>query len=72
MTAKMKIKVIKKGEAVKAEPSVKAEKVSKKTQAREMVSTVTNWVSDFQARKREETKVALEQLFSSGPRPSES
>jgi len=72
MTAKMKIKVIKKGEAVKAEPNVKAEKVSKKTQAREMVSTVTNWVSDFQSRKREETKVAFEQLFSSRPRPSES
>lgn len=72
MTAKMKIKVIKKGEAVKAESSVKPEKVSKKTQAREMVSTVTNWVSDFQSRKREETKVAFEQLFSSGPRPSES
>jgi len=72
MTDKMKIKVIKKGEAVKPEPAAKPVKASKKAQAREMVSTVTNWVSDFQMRKREETKIAFEQLFSSGPRPSES
>jgi hypothetical protein len=72
MTDKMKIKVIKKVDAVKADSGVKAVKVSKKAPAREMVSTVTNWVNDFQSRKREETKVAIERFFSSTPRPSES
>lgn len=72
MTDKMKIKVIKKAEAVKTEAVVEAPKVSKKAQAREMVSTVTNWVSDFQMRKREETKVAFEQLFATRTQPSES
>jgi hypothetical protein len=72
MTDKMKIKVIKRVDAEKAETAVKAVKVSKKAPAREMVSTVTNWVNDFQNRKREETKVAIERFFSSHPRPSES
>lgn len=72
MTDKMKIKVIKKVDAVKADTGVKTVKVSKKAPAREMVSTVTNWVNDFQNRKREETKVAIERFFSSQPRTSES
>jgi uncharacterized membrane-anchored protein len=67
MTAKAKIKVIKKGELKAAVKSVKpavVEKNSTKTAAREMVSTVTNWVSDFQMRKREETRQAIETFFS--------
>jgi hypothetical protein len=72
MTDKMKIKVIKRVDAAKAGTTVKAVKASKKAPAREMVSTVTNWVNDFQNRKREETKVAIERFFSSQPRPSES
>lgn len=72
MTDKMKIKVIKKSEAIKVEAQNKTAKVEKKAPAREMVSTVTNWVNDFQTRKREETKVAIERFFSSHPRPSES
>jgi hypothetical protein len=71
MTDKAKIKVIKKGEAVPASTPVKVSR-SKRETAREMVSTVSTWVSDLQARKRDETKVALEQLFSQSPRPSES
>lgn len=72
MTDKMKIKVIKKVDAMKADTEVRTPKVSKKAPAREMVSTVTNWVNDFQNRKREETKMAIERFFSSTPRPSES
>ena len=72
MTDKMKIKVIKKVDAVKVDTMVKTPKVSKKQPAREMVSTVTNWVNDFQSRKREETKVALEMLFGSKTQPSQS
>ena len=41
------------------------------TQAREMVSTVSNWVNDFQQRKRVETRQAFENLFSAQPKASE-
>ncbi len=70
MSTKGKIKVIKKGEVKNIEVPAsieKNEKKSKQESARQMVSTVTNWVSDFQIRKREETKVAIEQFFT--PRP---
>ncbi|HEY8560807.1 MAG TPA: hypothetical protein VIL74_10570 [Pyrinomonadaceae bacterium] len=70
MTAKAKIKVIKKGELKAADKSAKpavVEKNSTKTAAREMVSTVTNWVTDFQQRKREETRQAIETFFSQNP-----
>jgi hypothetical protein len=70
MTAKAKVKVIKKGELKNFEAPVKIEK--KPTQAaREMVSTVTNWVSDFQQRRREETKQAIEKFFIAQPQTGE-
>ena len=65
----LKIKVIKKGE-IKA-PTVKVLPKSKRASAREVVSNVTSWVSDLQARKRDETKVAIEKFFNQGPQPSE-
>ena len=64
-----KVKVIKKHD-VKAPQ--KTEVKSKRAAAREMVSTVTSWVSDFQGRKREETKIAIEKFFKNHPQPSES
>ena len=72
MTNKLKIKVIKKGET-KSEPKQAVnESRSRRQAAREMVSNVTGWVSDLQTRKREETRLAFEQLFKANPRPSES
>lgn len=71
MSKNIKIKVIKRSEAaqpvVQPKPAVK----EKRHAAREMVSTVKNWVSDFQARKRDETKAAFEQLLAAKPQPSE-
>ncbi len=67
MTAKGKIKVIKKGEIKNVEVPVKAEKVTKQQAAREMVSTVSNWVNDFQQRRRFETKQAIEKFLSNKP-----
>lgn len=70
MTAKAKIKVIKKGEQKTAEKSVKRvvmQQNSKKEAAREMVSTVTTWVTDFQQRKRDETRQAFEKFFTTQP-----
>lgn len=66
MTAKAKIKVIKKGELKAVETPVKVEEKTKQA-AREMVSTVTNWVSEFQQRRRNETKQAIEKFFSNQP-----
>lgn len=72
MTAKnVKIKVIKRGEAVVPEVKRRAVKAEKRHAAREMVSNVTNWVTDFQARKREETKAAIETFFVKKPQASE-
>lgn len=68
MTAKAKIKVIKKGEAKVAETPIKEAKKTNQA-AREMVSTVTNWVSEFQQRRRDETKQAIEKFFSNQPQP---
>lgn len=72
MTSKLKIKVIKKGEPkpVEAKPAV-SESRSKRQAARDMVANVTGWVSDLQTRKREETRMAFEQLFKANPQPSE-
>ena len=70
MTTKAKVKIIKKSELKNVETPAIVEK--KPTQAaREMVSTVTNWVSDFQQRRREETKQAFEKFFSAQPQPGE-
>lgn len=66
MTAKAKIKVIKKGEVKVVEAPIKIE-IKKNQAAREMVSTVTNWVSEFQQRRRDETKQAIEKFFTNHP-----
>ena len=71
MTKKSKIKVIKRNETVKAVSQPKAKADEKRHAGREMVSTVKNWVSDFQARKRDETKAAIELLLVVKARPSE-
>lgn len=64
MIKKGKIKIIKKGtQQAVAEPKIKAEKKKAQVAAREMVSNVTNWVTDFQQRRREETKQAIEKFF---------
>lgn len=71
MTAKPKIKVIKKGEVKLNEKKPVVERQSKQRQAREMVSTVSTWVNEFQQRKRVETRQAFENLFSAQPKTSE-
>lgn len=68
MSTKGKIKVIKKGTQTVVQKQVA--KNSTKETARQMVNNVTNWVSDFQQRRRDETKQAIENLFSQQPQPS--
>lgn len=71
MTNKPKVKVIKKGEVKPDVKPVVNDGRSKRQAAREIVANVTGWVSDLQARKRNETRLAFEQLFKANPQPSE-
>ena len=63
----IKVKVIKKHDI---KPEVKPVVKSPRSSARQVVSNVTNWVNDLQARKRDETKIAIEKFFNH-PQPSE-
>ena len=70
MIDKLKIKVIKRNAVTMTEKPVKPEYKTKRQAAREAVSTVTNWVTDFQARKRVETKAAIDQFLAAKPQTS--
>ena len=71
MIDKMKIKIVKRTDAV-ASQSKKIKAASPRAAAREMVATVTDWVSDLKQRKTEETKAAVDLLFAANRRPRES
>ncbi|MCA1577275.1 MAG: hypothetical protein LC794_07920 [Acidobacteria bacterium] len=57
MSEKKTIRIVKKGEKIR--PVVKAKTSTARETARDMVGTVTNWVTEFQKRRREETTNAL-------------
>ncbi|MGI9034769.1 MAG: hypothetical protein ACR2GD_01905 [Pyrinomonadaceae bacterium] len=66
MSTNAKIKVIKKGTKISSAELPENKEAEKKTAqqtAREIVSTVTNWVGEFQQKRREETKQAFEKLL---------
>jgi sorbitol-specific phosphotransferase system component IIBC len=71
MIDKTKIKVVKRTDAVAAK-SKKKNVVTTRASAREMVSTVTEWVSDLKQRKGEETKAAFDLLFAASRQANES
>jgi hypothetical protein len=74
MTKKTPIKVIKREERNRQEKaSEQPQNAIKSAQetAREMVSTVTNWVNEFQQKRRTETSRALQTLFPEPTRPNE-
>lgn len=68
MSEKKTIRIVKKGENKK--PVVKPKVNSAREAARDMVGTVTNWVTEFQQKRRTETANAL-RLLSKTPRGSE-
>jgi hypothetical protein len=68
MSEKKTIRIIKKGE--KSRPVVKAKANAARETARDMVETVTNWVNEFQQRRRAETTNAL-RILAKTPRGSE-
>jgi gas vesicle protein len=68
MSEKKTIRIIKKGE--KNRPVVKAKANTARETARDMVDTVSNWVNEFQQKRRAETTNAL-RMLSKTPRGSE-
>jgi hypothetical protein len=68
MSEKKTIRIVKKGE--KPRPVVKAKANTARETARDMVETVTNWVTEFQQKRRSETASAL-RILSKTPRGSE-
>ena len=68
MSEKKTIRIIKKGE--KPRPIVKVKANTARETARDMVDTVTNWVTEFQKKRRAETTNAL-RMLSKTPRGSE-
>ncbi len=71
MTDKPKIKIVKKVEASSYKIR-KRKKGKPRNSAREMVSTVSDWVADFKTRKSAETKAAFDLFRGPNPRSSES
>ena len=67
MKTKTQIKVIKRDERNRQQQQVVEEPAPKKTTqetARDMVATVTQWVNEFQQKRRSETAQAIKTLFS--------
>jgi uncharacterized membrane-anchored protein len=67
-----KVKVVKRAELGKRS-AVKTKSASEtaRTTARDMVNTVTTWVSEFETRQRVETATAVENLIRSRQQPNE-
>jgi hypothetical protein len=73
MQTKTPIKVIKRDERNRQEPVAESATNNKRTAqetARDMVATVSNWVNEFQQKRRTETKQAIKSLFPEPPQPS--
>ncbi|MGB8508653.1 MAG: hypothetical protein WCD76_09625 [Pyrinomonadaceae bacterium] len=68
MNTKTPIKVIKRGERHRREEAVAAEEATPKKSApeaaRDMVATVSEWVNEFQQKRRQETAKAFKMLLS--------
>ena len=64
MSSRIKIKVIKKDELrIIAAPAI-VETISEQENASQMASTVSEWIDEFQTRRREERATAVEQFCS--------
>ena len=70
MDSKLKVKVVKK-EEIRPTVVKKVKGNTARLAAREMVSTVTDWVTEFKMRKSEETKAAIDKFLPRQPQTSE-
>lgn len=72
MAQKTPIRVIKRDERNRKESGAEEpQRKSAQETARDMVSTVTNWVQEFQQKRRTETTRAIQSLFPDPTRPNE-
>ena len=74
MTKKTPIRIIKRDERNRQEKAAEQPQAQRKTAqeaARDMVGTVTNWVNEFQQKRRTETSRAFQSLFPEPTRPNE-
>lgn len=74
MTTKPRIKIIKRDERNRQESSPQQAQANRPTAqetAREMVNNVSNWVTEFQQKRRTETSRAFKSLFPEQPQPHE-
>jgi len=72
MKNKTPIKVIKRDERARLKQpaaEVKAERKSAQEAARDMVATVSQWVNEFQQKRRAETAQAFKTLLNNDPTP---
>lgn len=67
-----KIKIVKKLDAAAFKKRRPKSGKHPRSTAREVVSTVSEWVTDLRSRKTDETKAAIDRFFTGGARPSES
>ena len=67
MNTKPQIKLIKRSQQT---PKQIIKTKTPQTAAREMVSTVTEWVTEFQQKRREETQEAVNKFFPNASAPS--
>jgi len=67
-----KIKIVKRSSVTPESNQGKGRSANPRAAAREVVSTVTDWVTDLKERKTEETKIAFETLFAANRQPRES
>jgi hypothetical protein len=68
MSVKKVVRVVKKGEKTQQQKTANRKNPARDT-ARDLVQTVTNWVNEFQQKRRTETAAALK-LLSETPPPS--
>ena len=74
MSKKTPIKVIKRDERNRQEnmeASAKTARPTAQETVRDMASTVANWVSEFQQKRRTETTRAIKHLVPEQPQPNE-
>ncbi|MBS1795461.1 MAG: hypothetical protein JSS81_16515 [Acidobacteria bacterium] len=65
MNPRTKIKVIKKGaEKVTAAPAVTEKKTEPTNDSTKLASTVSDWISEFKDRRRQEAETAIERFNS--------
>ncbi len=72
MSDKKVIRVVKRDERAIANNKKKSKDKSAPKTARDMVTTVTGWVNDFQRQRRDETSAAIKSIVSARQQPAES